>query len=73
MNEKRLRESLASALAAAHNEHLDEAAKNPSIKKQSREGFLSVYGPASDDDGLIEFFARRSHQNRSGIVPKGKR
>ena len=72
MNEKRLRESLAKAVSAAHNEHLDEAAKDPSIKKQSRTDFLSVYGPASDDDSLIEYFARRSHQNRSGSVPKRK-
>jgi len=72
MNEKRLRESLEAALAAACNEHLDEAAKDPSIKKQSRAEFLSAYAPASDD-GLIEFFARRSHQNRSGIVPRRKR
>jgi hypothetical protein len=73
MNEKRLRESLEAALAAAHQEHLDEASGDPAIKKQSRGQFLSVYGPASDDDDLIEFFARRSHQNRLEINPKEKR
>jgi hypothetical protein len=73
MNEKRLRESLAKAAAAAHKEHLDEAAKDPSIKKQSRADFLSAYGPAPDDDALIDFFASRSRQNRSGSVPRRKR
>jgi hypothetical protein len=60
-------------MAAAHNEHLAEAAKDPSIKKQNRAEFLSAYGPATDDDSLIDFFARKSHQNRSGIVPRRKR
>jgi hypothetical protein len=57
---KRLREELSMAMAAAYNEQLSEIAENPSIKKQNRDEFLSIYGPAPADDRLIDYFARRS-------------
>jgi hypothetical protein len=59
-NEKCLRHGLTTAVAAAHYEHLNEAAGNLSIKRQRRGEFLLAYAPASDDDGLIDYFARRS-------------
>ena len=62
MNSKKmnLRKKMRTAMAAAYCQHLDEAAKDPTMTKETWEDFFSPYGPAPDDDSLIEFFARRA-------------
>jgi hypothetical protein len=55
-----LRKRMMAAMAAAYQEHLDEVAENPVVKKESPNDFFSPYGPAPEgDDSLIDFFARR--------------
>ena len=70
MNSKKtnLRTKMKTAMAAAYQEHQNEAAQNPGMAEQTWEDFFSPYGPAPDDDALIEFFARRA----SGVA-QGKR
>ncbi len=62
-----LRKKMRTAMAAAYCQHLEEAAKDPTITKETWEDLFSPYGPApDDDDSLIEFFARRA----SGVAQK---
>ena len=56
-NEKCLRHGLTTAMASAYCDHLTDKRSN---KKQSQGEFLSAYAFASDDDRLIDYFARRS-------------
>ena len=58
---KNMRKRLIAAMAAAYQEHLEESAEDPAMRKESWNDFFSPYGPAPDgDDSLIDYFNRRA-------------
>jgi hypothetical protein len=56
------------AMGAAYQEQQDEAAEDPRIKGQTWEDFFSPYCPAADDDGVIDYCARKATR-----IAQGKR
>jgi hypothetical protein len=65
---KNMRKELLAAMAAAYQEHLDEAAQDPAIRERPWDDFFSPYCPAPDDDALIHYFNSKG----SGIA-QGRR
>ena len=66
-----MRTTMMAAMAAAYQEHQDEAAQNPAMTEQTWNDFFSPYGPAPEnDDSLIEFFARRASGVAQGTRSK---
>jgi hypothetical protein len=56
-----MRKTLLAAMAAAYQEHLDEAAENPAIRKETWEDFFSSYCPATDD-AMLDYNTVESHR-----------
>jgi hypothetical protein len=56
---KNMRKKMMAAMAAAYQEHLDEVVQDPSSREETWDDFFSPYGPAPDDDALLDYFNRR--------------
>ena len=67
---KTLRKKMMAAMAAAYQEHQDEAAQNLAMTEQTWDDFFAPYGPAPDDDGLIDYFARRAARRAQEATKK---